>query len=427
MVIKSESFANLLVKWYPAIERRLSGSGLWRIGKRLIGLYKDKDYTGAIESIEAAYKRAQLRKELVIPEGGPAMSLPKLSDVWPRIKAEVEKLKPENQEDIGTCAIWTVQNILNQIIWERGLEEYVELDISLMYKDYGFISKKDPGADLGTVVEDLWKILEKEGAPLRTLKPIKSARLLKALRLNSSVAVGHQFRIRFVKKMVHYGTTFGELVTAMQTYDPVRHKIQGSLDIYRHKDSKKSFWNNWIIKWFSGMYKTGRHSVAILFGITPKTKTCISPMESTDGRGVVVIDSGDGQIKFVTESYLEKADFSFRVFEIALGTFIPNQVVVPEPVPQPIPEPEVPKPVRPLDDLATTEFKFGYSGPIVMKMQQYLVSRGHLDKSKVNGKFQNSTKLAIGRWLKAGGKAYSSIEMWGPICQALYKEENKMV
>ncbi len=384
-----------IAKIYPVISHRLTARGFGDLVKSITRTYKfidDEVYNNpGYHEDEQDY--VVDHEETVVAESSFTEVTP-MEDIWARVGGEVkDKLMPMHQKSIGTCAIHTVQNMLNTITIERGLEEKIETDISLMYRDYRW--NKGGGRDKGTVVDDLFRKLKVEGIPLRTNKVILNRKNLLALDESETAEEGRAFRTNVFGEIVKRGSTIEKMIQDLDGLDTATHAVQVSIDVFRNKKGK-SYWHNPLIKWEDGMYKSGRHSVAMLFNTINGER--ISIHSDNGNRGFWILDSGDGAIKFLTESYLDKARFNYRIVKFVDARHQAIPYVKPAGV-----------------DLGEVVIRYGDTGRNVTALQAYL----GMDTSVA--KFGPATKRALDAWqVKNLGKSYGGTH-WGKISQLTYK------
>lgn len=397
---------NPLERWkgiyYPMIERRLASKrGLKRMLQKATGVWLFIDKSGLLDTGFVKDPQEEAVLESVIPETSTYTETKSLDAVWAKFPFK-KLLQPKNQGNIGTCAVWTIQNLVNQIIAERGLKDVIELDISLMYRDYRW--KRGSGEDSGTVVNYLLDQLIKDGVPLRTTQPITNRKDLLALDQDKTIEAGRQFRMHIIESYGAPQAGFEKLMQVMGSTDTFTNKIQISLDVYRHK-TKAHYWWNWVVDWVNGMYYTGRHSLMALFMTVNGEK--IAGLNNKGKRGILAVDSGDGEFKFITEDYLSKANLTFRVIKVK-GNFGKPPVI------------EVPTPVQ-TDVLATTVIKYGEESQNVTLLQTYLETQGYFTFKGKKGKFYGVTQRALSAWQRdVLGQDYGG-SYWGTISQNAYK------
>lgn len=403
--LHSEMGKKYIAIFWPEVKKRLSARGLGRLAANITFVYKKidekvYDNPGVVDEQTVVIEAEAAEQEAVMNNN--YTEVPRFVDVWSKYESIIDGvLKPMHQKSIGTCGIHTIQNMVNQIIIERGLEEVIELDISLMYRDYRH--QRGNGVDSGTVMEYLFRKLIEDGIPVRTTKVITNRKHLLALDQNKTIEAGRQFRLFIFDSIVSRGYTIEKMAQDFEKYSTEGHKVQASLDVYRHKSRSKSLWWRLIVDWVDGMYKTGRHSTAVLFATINGEK--LGVMEHEGERGYISLDSGDGYVKFMKESYLKKARWNYRIVKLkeSFLTDLPSNIVV-----------------NPEDVLATRVIKYGQRSSDVMVLQKYLIDAGFAISS-ATGYFGNETRRALEQWqINVLGKSYGGT-VWGSISQKTYK------
>lgn len=429
-IVKSPAFADFLVRWWPAIESRLTARGLGRIAQRLTFLYKnvkpgETEFTGLVdEHIQHD------RPELAMGD----KELPALSTVWAKVEKEVKaKLTPTHQKSIGFCVLWTMQNLMRLNLYQHRAEVQPLADTAYMGKKYRYT--KQAGDDLGCIVDDVINNIKYKGFPIQTFNPAFTKEELLALDMNPTVDIAGAYALHLIdhKRKIIRGNTLDQLISDLDGLDPKTVGVQISLDIYRHKTASKSYWFNWIITAVADMYKTGRHSVTMLFANIQGTQ--VGVMQGPTERGFLVMDSGDGLIKFVGESYLKKADWNYRIIpmlapqellqkrvdelEVMLGKKPANVFSVPK---EEVKKVIAPKPVITGDPLESVVMRDGDKSEEVRLLQTFLYNQGLTGKSAVNAKYGNTTTKAVAAWMaKEAGVAIKG-DMWGSSCHTAYKK-----
>jgi len=307
----------------------------------------------------------------------------------PKLHSIFEKLgifKSVSQERIGTCAIWTFNNMIVWFMLKSGLKPQKDLtNVTLMYKDL-----KYRAGDSGTVVSVALRKLAKKGVPVKTVETILHRKYLSELEKNEVVGKGWDYTFPFFKDKDWIQAKNFEDAVKLDRELGDNYVIQVS---FTFSKALRYFGNIKPFLDFKQSFKrTGGHSVAGVRGSFSIDK---------DGdNGMVIIDSAyrssEEGWRFITELMVNSGVARIRFVEVDTEVIFEN-IEKPKPTVKPKENQEV------LDKsiLSTTIIKYGDKGEAVRALQRYL-------DVNVDGDFGEVTRTALMNWqFKQYGKWYS--------------------
>jgi hypothetical protein len=315
------------------------------------GIAKEFEYSDAVSSV---------KKELPLYE-----------DIWDQWLSKMV-FKSTEQGQVGTCAIWTFNNMVRLAKRTFGLQDNAEeIGITLAYRDL-----KHRTGDSGTVVTTAIGKMGKQGIPTKSWETIFHRKNLEAVEQNTEIENGWEFVMDLFSGEYKQAKNFADAVDLDGQLGP-EWQMQVSVDFSE------------AMKWFGqekpfmdygkSFVRTGGHSIA---GVRNSFSI------DTDGDEVfVIIDSA----YYAHEDGLRRIEKLLVDAGIVRIRFVKMNIVADPAV---VPEPTTP-------EVRTFNLKpayYGESGKKIGELQDYLASQGDASMKNQPDVFGPKTARAVLKW-----------------------------
>jgi hypothetical protein len=398
---------------YPRIKqitRRVLNLGLYERFEHLYKIVDDTYYKGAIEvepqsplqveELEELAERVEAGNETFAEFTDQGVGLPTFAS----IKDKLFIWKGLEQGRTYRCGTFTMNNMLRTQMLKRGLKP--ELEVTAI--DPLYIETKHGTGQTGTVMDNAFAYLEKQGFPIPSWSPRMTDHNKELVDLERSKSVRNAALFPTVRTTgnVRKVYTFAQAVELDRTL-PNNYEMQVSISF----NASLQYFGHLVpfLKKVNGKYsltRTGGHSVHGVRGSFSKWE---------DGEeGFAIIESAyrsseDG-LRFLKAKLFTYGLITVRFVEFEVG----GESVTP------VPTPVTPAPGN--DILITANIKYGDDNDAVFALQKYLMSQGFAIPSGPTTYFGSQTRVALKAWQdKHFGPLYTG-EYWGEISRQKYRQ-----